>query len=66
MLQQGRYYLPTMVSVALGSGFGIALIDTIEALIFGNAEMYVTTGAICIVLLIAGIFWLRWRNELTS
>jgi len=59
-----RYYLPTMVSVALGAAFGIALIDTIEAVILGKEEIYITTGAITIILLFTSVAWLNWRNGL--
>jgi len=57
-----RFYLPTAVSVALGAGFGIALIDTIEALILGRDDIYLPTGAITIIMLIAAVLWFNWRK----
>ena len=62
MISLPRYYLPTAISAMLGAAFGIAAIDTIEAIILGRCDVYITTGSISLILLLFALLWFRWRK----
>ena len=62
MIMLPRYYLPTAISSMLGAAFGIALIDTIEAIILGKEDVYITTGAISVIMLVIAVIWFDWRK----
>lgn len=63
MIQLPRYYIPTAVSSMLGAAFGIAMIDTIEAVILGKEDVYITTGAISVIMLLIAVIWFDWRKR---
>ncbi len=63
MISIPRYYLPTAISSMLGAAFGIALIDTIEAIILGKTDVYITTGAISAIMLVIAVIWFDWRKR---
>jgi len=62
MIMLPRFYIPTAISSMLGAAFGIALIDTIEAIILGKEDVYITTGAISVIMLIIAVIWFDWRK----
>jgi hypothetical protein len=55
--------MPTILAVILGTAFGMVLIDTIEALILGDAHIGVIAGCMTFMLLLASVIYIGWKKS---